>query len=179
MPGPTSRPSNPFPSACRRSSRRLMCRYAVPLWPGRLLTVCARLLENGNEHRRNILQAILRFRVLEQRGVLSEFVRYLIDDEAAARRERVVGFPQERPFFVDLQNAERDAGEDVVAVGETETLQFLRKPRRITMNDVDPGIISELPFQIARESRIQFEQKQVRVNAHPAGDPARVDTFAR
>ena len=41
-------------------------------------------MKNGDEHRRNILQKIFRFRLVEKRGVLLQLVRHLINNEAAA-----------------------------------------------------------------------------------------------
>ena len=63
----------------------------------------SRLLENGDEHRRNILEEIFGLGVIENGGVLPQFVSHLINDEAAAGRERIVAFLQERPFLVDLR----------------------------------------------------------------------------
>ena len=44
-----------------------------------------RLLENRDEHRRNILQKVFRLGAIEKGGVLPQFVRHLINDESAAR----------------------------------------------------------------------------------------------
>ena len=75
-----------------------------------------RFLKNGDEHRRNILQTILRFRAIEKGGVLPEFVRHLVNNEGAAGAQRVVGILEESAFLLDLENAERNAGEDVIAL---------------------------------------------------------------
>ncbi len=64
------------------------------------------LLKNGDEHGGYILQEVLRLCVFEERGVLLQFVRDLINDETAPRRERIVGFLQKGAFLVDLKDAE-------------------------------------------------------------------------
>ena len=58
-----------------------------------------RFLENRDEHRRNILQEILRLGAIEQGGVLPEFVRDLVDDEGAAIGQRIVGFLEQGALF--------------------------------------------------------------------------------
>ena len=47
------------------------------------------------------------------------------------------------------------------------------------IDHVNARIIGELPFEIARKSRIQFEEEQLANPAHPAGNLAGVDSFAR
>jgi len=47
--------------------------------------------------------------VLEKLGVLLQLVGHLINDETAARRQRVVCFLEERAFLVDFKNTERNA----------------------------------------------------------------------
>src|SRR3984893_9250797 len=138
-----------------------------------------RLFKNGDEHRRNVLQKILRLGVLKNGGVLLQFVGHLVDDETAAGRERVVGFLLERTFLVDLENAERNAGKNVIAIWDPAPLQLRRQSGRIQIDYVDARIIGELPLEIARECGIEFKEQQLRVGSHPARDRARVHAFAR
>ena len=74
------------------------------------------LLKDGDEHRRNILQTILGFRAVEKGGVLPEFIRHLINDEAPPGREGVVCILQQSAFLFDLENAEGNAGKNVIAM---------------------------------------------------------------
>ena len=96
-------------------------------------------MENRDEHRGDILEKIFRFRAIENRRVLAQFVRDLINDEMAALRERVVRFREQGALLLDLQNAERDARNDVVAVRDAPTLQLLRQARGISVDYVDAG----------------------------------------
>ena len=43
------------------------------------------------------------------------------------RRERVVRFLEESAFLFDLENAERNAGKDVIALRDAAASQFLRQ----------------------------------------------------
>ena len=115
----------------------------------------------------------------EQRRVLLQLVRDLINDETTAGRERVVRLLQELTFLVDLEYAERDPGENIVAVRETQALQLLRQTGCISVDHVDTRVIGELALQIARESGIELEQKQMRARIHSTRDLARVNAFAR
>ena len=42
------------------------------------------LVEDGDKHRRNILENVLRLSPIEKRGVLPELVRDLVNNESAA-----------------------------------------------------------------------------------------------
>ena len=64
---------------------------------------------------------------IEKGGVLPQLVRHLINDEAAAGRERVVCLLEQGALLFDLENAERNAGNDVVAVCDSGAGQFLRQ----------------------------------------------------
>ena len=152
--------------------RPVQFRWLAAIWR-------SRFLENSDEHGWDILQAVFRINMLEKRGVLFQFVGYLIDNETAARRQRVVRFLEQGAFLVDFENAEGDAGKNVIAVSESETPQFLRKSRGIAVDDVDPRIVGELVFEIARKRRIQFEQEEMGIRAHPSRDFAGMDALAR
>src|ERR1051326_3451648 len=98
-PEASSRPSNLFRSASASRSCGTIRANASQL--GRIFGVGGasfastrrgRFVKYGNEHRRDILQEIFRFPMFEKRGVLLQFVGDLINDETAARRQRVIRF---------------------------------------------------------------------------------------
>ena len=88
------------------------------------------LLKNGDEHRRNILQTILGFRAVEKGGVLPEFVRHLVNDEGAAGTKGVVCILEQSAFLFDLENAEGDAGKDVIALRDAAAAPAPRRDWR-------------------------------------------------
>ena len=63
--------------------------------------------------------------MLEKRGVLLQFVGYLVNDESAVRRESVIRFSKERAFLLDLENAERNARKDVIALSDAAPSQLV------------------------------------------------------
>src|SRR5437667_3583392 len=146
-PEATSRPSNPFrcASAClscgtvysnanqSRHTFRLRGASAAAMWRWRFV-------KNSNEHRRDVLQEIFRFAMLEKRRVLLQFVGDLVNDENAVRRERIVRFPKERPFLLDLENAKRYARKDVITGSDAVAFQFEWQRRRITMDHMNACI---------------------------------------
>lgn len=136
------------------------------------------LMEDRDEHRWNILEKILRFRAIEQRGVLAQFVRDLVDDEVATVRERLIRFRQQGALLFDFENAERDSGKNVVAVRDAPALQLLRQARGIPVDDVDARVIRELAPEIPGKGGIQLEEEQLGTRRHPAGNLSRVDAFA-
>ena len=79
-------------------------------------------MKNRDEHRRDILQEIFRFGALENGGVLPQFVGDLVNDELAVPALARRTFSQQRALLIDLENAERDAGKNVIA--RTETVAF-------------------------------------------------------
>src|SRR2546422_11719105 len=104
-PGRTSRPSSPFPCASRQPSCQTSRRKSLrpPLQGGAHTSIQhVRFLENRDEHRRNVLQKILGLRLIENRGVLFQLVRNLVDDETAAWSEGIIRFLQEPTFLVDM-----------------------------------------------------------------------------
>src|SRR5438874_13308403 len=86
-----------------------------------------RFLENSDEHGGNVLQEIFGLCTLENFGVLLQFVCDLINDEAAASRERGMSLLQQSALFVDLQNAKRDFINDVIELVDTASAQSQRK----------------------------------------------------
>ena len=57
--------------------------------------------------------------------------------------------------------------------------EFLGQTGRVAVDHVDARVAGELPFEVTRESGIQFEKKQLRVATHPGCQFARVNAFAR
>src|SRR2546421_8070386 len=115
----SSRPSNLFRFASVLPSCRTLCADAgearTALLKYASTALCRRyLVKHRDKHRRDILQKIFRFVALENGGVLPQFIGDLVNDEFAAGFERVVRFSQQRALLVDLENAERDAGENVI-----------------------------------------------------------------
>src|SRR5712691_4331117 len=140
MPGWTFRPSSLFPLGLPPPSCRPVRGKTAQFQVGRTAAKRACLFKYGDEHRRDILQEIFRVRALEKFGVLLQLVRHLINDETAAGRERVMRFLQERAFLVDLEDAERDAGKDVIAMRETAAREFLWQPGRVSVHHMDAPI---------------------------------------
>jgi hypothetical protein len=136
-------------------------------------------VENRDEHRRNVLQKIFGIRAIEEGGVLSQFIRHLIDDEAATGLERLVCFLEQGAFLFDLENAEWNARENVIALRDAAALEFLRQSGGIGVDYVDARIIGKLPAEIARKCRIEFEQEQLGTGMHAARDLARMHALPR
>src|SRR4051812_45865666 len=114
-PARTFRPSSPFPLEWLPPSCPVMIiRRKRNRGAGRALVAIAPLgfVKNGDEHRRNILEDVLRFRAIENGSVLPQLVGHLINNELPAVREGFVGFFQKRPFLFDRQNAERNPGKN-------------------------------------------------------------------
>ncbi len=102
------------------------------------------LAKNGDEHWRNILQAIFRVRLFEERGVLLQLVSHLINDKGAAVRKRVMRFLQKRALFIDIQDTERNPGQDVVARGDPKALQFVWKGGGVAIVNVDARVSRQI-----------------------------------
>src|SRR6185295_7788900 len=118
-------------------------------------------------------------RFVEKSGVLFQLVGHLIDDEAAAGFERVVRLLEQVALFVDLENAKRNSGNNVVAMFPSQALQFVGQRGSVGVENVNAMIIGKLPAEIAREGGIEFEQEQLRIPAHATNDLARMYTFTR
>ena len=136
-------------------------------------------MKNRDEHGRNILQEIFRFGVLEQPGVLLQFICDLVNDETAVGRESIVGFPKQCAFLFNLQNTKRNAGQDVIACAEAAAVQLKWQGGSIPVYDMHARIVLKLPLQISCQRRVQFKQKQMRVWSHASRDFARVYAFSR
>src|SRR6266481_3045658 len=97
----SSRPSNLFLSAsASRSCGTIRANASQPGKPFGLRGASfatmrrGRFMKNSDEHWRDILQEIFRFRVLEKCSVLLQFVGDLINDKTTARRQRIMRFSQ-------------------------------------------------------------------------------------
>ena len=89
-----------------------------------------RLSKNRDEHGRNILQEVFRVRMLENRGVLLQLVSHLINDEAAVIGQSVMRLAQKRAFLIDIQDAEGNSGNNVIALRNTPALAIRPAKRR-------------------------------------------------
>ena len=76
-------------------------------------------MKHRNKHRWDILQEIFRFVALENGGVLPQLIGDLVDDELTFWLKRIVRLSQQRSFFIDFENAEWNAGENVIARSES------------------------------------------------------------
>ena len=131
-----------------------------------------------DEHWRDILQKIFRFVALENGGVLPQLIGDLVNDKLAVRLKRIVRFSQQCALLLDLENAKRNAGENVIARSESAAFQLVRQRGRIAMNHMHASIACKLPFQCARQRRVEFKQEQMRIRCHPSRDLTRVHAFA-
>src|SRR5439155_6198875 len=82
-------------------------------------------------------------------------------------------------FLVDLENAEWNARKNVIAASDAATFQLEWQRRCVTMDHMHARIACKLPLKSTRERRIEFEQEQMRIRAHPSGNLARVHALAR
>src|SRR5262245_11694330 len=116
----SSRPSNPFRFASVYRSCRALCAdagKARTAFLGRASTALCRryLVKHRDKHRRDILQKIFRFVALENGRVLPQLIGDLVDDEFAVRFQRIVRLSQQSALLLDLENAEWNPGENVIA----------------------------------------------------------------
>src|SRR6266566_2481326 len=118
----SSRPSNPFrfasvfPSCRTLSANAGEARTAFRLRGRASAALCGRyFVKHGDKHRRDILQKIFRFVALENGGVLPQLIGDLVDDELTFRLKRIVRLSQQRALLIDFENAEWNAGENVIA----------------------------------------------------------------
>src|ERR1700751_3640346 len=179
----SSRPSNLFRSASVFPSCRTLCADAgearTAFRSGASSALCRRyFMKYRDKHWRDILQKIFRFVALEDGGVLPQLVGDLVNDKLAVRLKRIVRFSQQCALLLDLENAKRNAGENVIARSESAAFQFVRQRGRIPMDHVHATISCKLSFQCAREGRIELEQQQMRIRSHPSRDLTRVHPFA-
>jgi len=97
-------------------------------------------VKHRDKHWRDILQKIFRFGALENGGVLPQLVGDLVNDKLAVRLKRLVRFSQQCALLLDLENAKRNAGENVIARSEYAAFQLVRQRGRIAMNHMHASI---------------------------------------
>src|SRR6185437_6694283 len=165
----SSRPSNLFRFASFFASCRTLCadageaRTAFRLRRSASSALCGRcFVKHRDKHWRDILQKIFRFIALENCGVLPQLVGDLVNDELAVGLKRIVRLSQQCALLLDLENAERNAGENVIARSESAAFQLVRQRSRIAMNHMHASIACKLPFQCSRKLRVEFKQEQMR-----------------
>src|SRR5215212_1428262 len=118
--GRSSRPSNPSPGESAWRSCQVAGGEMFDLRPAGIVGMSVAVYHRafaklGDEHRWDILQEIFRFSMFKVGGVLLQLVSHLINDEAAVLCQSFISFVQQRTFLVQLQNAEGNSGENVVA----------------------------------------------------------------
>ena len=138
-----------------------------------------RLVVFGDEHRRQILQAVFGFDAREMPAMADQFIRHLIDDESGVilRGKGIEGVLEEFALFVGLENAEGDAGDDTVAMAVTAFGQFLAKEGGVAIQDDDARIVAKLVFEVIGENRVELEEDQGRIAVHAPGNLAGVAAF--
>src|SRR5438552_17884847 len=125
----------------------------------RCAVAAVRFLKNRDEHRRNVLQEIFGFGTVENFSVLLQLVRDLINDKPTASCECVMGLLEQSPLLVDLQNAKRDAGNDIVARDDGASTQFQRQARSVVVDHMHPRIPSKSMPYIARDTSTARKDK--------------------
>ena len=66
-------------------------------------------------------------------------------------------FREQGPLLVDLENAERNSGNDVIAVRDAPALQLIWQSGRVAIDHVNARVIGKLPPEIPGKCRIQLE----------------------
>src|SRR5512132_1575392 len=162
----SSRPSNLFRFASVFPSCRTLCadageaRTAFRLRGLASTALCGGyFVKHRDKHWRDILQEIFRFVALENGRVLPQLIGDLVNDKLAVRLQRIVRLSQQCALLLDLKNAERNAGENVIARSESAAFQLERQRSRIALNHMHASIACKLPFQCPRQRRVEFEQK--------------------
>src|SRR6476646_4086178 len=171
----SSRPSNLFRFASVFPSCRTLCAdagEARTAFRRRTPTAMCRrcFVKHRDKHWRDILQKIFRFGALENGGVLPQLIGDLVNDKLTVRLKRIVRLSQQSALLLDLENAERNAGENVIARSEPAAFQLVRQRGRIAMNHMHASISCKLPFQCSCQLRVEFKQEQMRIWCHPSRD---------
>src|SRR5919106_3156727 len=130
----SSRPSNLFRSASVVPSCRALCADAGETrtafrFRGDTSSALCRwcFVKHRDKHWRDILQKIFRLVALENGGVLPQLVGDLVNDKLAVRLKRIVRLSQQCAFLLDLENTERNTGENVIARSESAAFQLVRQ----------------------------------------------------
>src|SRR6476659_6318588 len=127
----SSRPSNPFRFASVFPSCRTLCAdagEARTAFRRRTSTAMCRrcFVKHRDKHWRDILQKIFRFGALENVDVLPQLIGDLVNDKLPVRLKRIVRLSQQCALLRDLENAERNAGKNVIARSEPAAFQLVR-----------------------------------------------------
>src|SRR4029077_2395025 len=142
--------------------------------------LCRRyFVKHRDKHWRDYFEKIFRFGALENGGVLSQLIGDLVNDKLAVRLKRIVRLSQQCALLLDLENAERNAGKNVIARSEPAAFQLVRQRGRIAMNHMHAPISCKLPFQCSCQLRVEFKQEQMRIRCHTSRDLTRVRAFTR
>src|SRR6186997_2702774 len=161
----SSRPSNPFRFGSVFPSCRTLCADAGEARTAfrfgyAASALCRRyFVKHGDKHWRDILQKIFRFVALENGGVLPQLIGDLVDDELTFRLKRIVRLSQQRAFFIDFENAEWNAGENIIARSESAAFQLVRQRGRIAMNHMHATIPCKLPFKCPGQRGVKLEEE--------------------
>src|SRR4029077_3188905 len=130
----SSRPSNLFRFAPVFPSCRTLCadageaRTALGLLSGASSALCRRcFVKHRDKHWRDILQKIFRLVALENGGVLPQLIGDLVNDKFAVGLQRIVRLTQQCAFLFNLENAEWNAGKNVIARSESAAFQLVRQ----------------------------------------------------
>src|SRR6476469_6205137 len=171
----SSRPSNLFRFASVFPSCRTLCANAGEArtaFRRRASTAMCRryFVKHRDKHGRDILQKIFRFGALENGGMLPQLIGDLVNDELPVRLKRIVRLSQHCALLLDLENAERNAGKNVIARSEAAAFQLVRQRGRIAMNHMHASISYKLPFQCSCQLRVEFKQEQMRIRCHTSRD---------
>src|SRR6266481_7399238 len=160
----SSRPLNLFRFASVFPSCRTLCanageaRTAFRLRGRASAALCGRyFVKYRDKHWRDILQKIFRFVALENGGVLPQLIGDLVNDKLAVRLKRIVCLSQECTLLLDLENAKRNAGKNVIARSESAAFKLVRQRGCVAMDHVDATIARKLSFQCSRQCRVEFE----------------------
>src|SRR4051794_24210217 len=114
-------------------------------------------VEDRDKHRRNILEDVFGFGAIEKGRMLPEFVGDLVNDKAAAVVQSFIRFFEQGSLLIDLENTERDPGENIITARNAAMGQLFGKFCGVPVDDMDSRIAGELALQIPRKSRVQLE----------------------
>ena len=114
-----------------------------------------------HKHRRQILQAILRFHPGELFGVLPQLSGYLVDDKRGfrIRSKRIINPLKDLPLLLDLDDAEWNPGDHVIAVRQATFSKYFRQVGRISMKDFNSRVVLELGSEMSSQFVVQFEEQ--------------------
>src|SRR5262245_14568129 len=158
----SSRPSNLFRFGSVYPSCRTLCTDAGEA--GTAFRRCASsalyrryFVEYRDKHWRDILQKIFRLVALKNGGMLLQLIGDLVNNKLSFRLKCIVRLSQQCALLIDLENAKRNTGENVVTRSESAAFQFVRQRRGIPMNHMHTTIACKLAFQCFGECRVELK----------------------